>query len=97
MWLLWWLTVVALFGGGRVLLLLLLLLLQQIESLLPSRNVADFNQSLMDLGAQTCTPTEPDCWTSSPTASVVEEVFSILRNAAPRRIVHGVRSMERKT
>ena len=31
------------------------------EHLLPRKNIGPFNQSLMDLGATVCTPTEPDC------------------------------------
>lgn len=31
------------------------------EHLLPRRNAGPFNQALMELGSQTCTPTEPDC------------------------------------
>jgi A/G-specific adenine glycosylase len=31
------------------------------EELLPERDVGDFNQALMELGALVCTPKEPDC------------------------------------
>lgn len=31
------------------------------EALLPQKNVGDFNQALMELGALVCTPTEPQC------------------------------------
>src|SRR5690606_38102339 len=31
------------------------------EQSLPRRNAADFNQALMDLGAEVCTPKQPSC------------------------------------
>lgn len=31
------------------------------EHLLPQRNAGPFNQALMELGSQVCTPTDPDC------------------------------------
>jgi A/G-specific adenine glycosylase len=34
---------------------------QVAEEILPQKNVAQFNQALMELGSLVCTPTEPDC------------------------------------
>ncbi len=31
------------------------------ESILPTQNIGDFNQALMDLGSMVCTPKNPDC------------------------------------
>lgn len=34
---------------------------QTAEEILPSKNVGDFNQAMMELGASVCTPKEPNC------------------------------------
>lgn len=54
------------------------------EEILPDREVGDFNQAMMELGALVCTPAEPKCG-KCPLASVCEARKEGLQEAIPPR------------
>ena len=64
------------------------------EAILPAKNVGDFNQGLMELGAQICTPRTPDC-AACPVENLCaarqtgrEEELPVLRKAVKFEEVH---------
>ncbi len=54
------------------------------EDILPRKNVAQFNQALMELGSLVCTPTEPQC-DGCPLATLCRARESGLQHRIPRR------------
>ncbi|HEX9679827.1 MAG TPA: A/G-specific adenine glycosylase [Anaerolineales bacterium] len=69
-------------------------LLQRAQEILPRGRAGDFNQALMDLGAGTCTPRNPDCVACPLSASCLanrrgtqeRERFPPRRHDLPRRL-----------
>jgi A/G-specific adenine glycosylase len=59
------------------------LLWQLAEEILPRKNVAQFNQALMELGALVCTPSEPDC-RHCPLSSLCRASAAGLEEQIPR-------------
>ncbi len=58
------------------------MLWQTAEEILPRKNVAQFNQALMELGSLVCTPTDPSC-NQCPVASLCAAHEAGLQNKIP--------------
>ena len=54
------------------------------ESILPTQNIGDFNQALMDLGSMVCTPKNPDC-PRCPLKTVCGALASGTEHLIPRK------------
>lgn len=54
------------------------------ESILPTLEVGDFNQALMDLGSMICTPKSPDC-PRCPLKTVCRAMATSTQNEIPRK------------
>jgi A/G-specific adenine glycosylase len=59
------------------------LLWQVAESILPQKNVAQFNQALMELGSLICTPSEPKCH-QCPLSSLCAARLAGIQHEIPR-------------